>query len=244
MSYRKDKPETIQSMFNSIADRYDLTNQVLSFGLNNRWNHRLVKEVALYNHHKPVYLDLCSGTGDIAFNYLKTANHPSCVYMLDFSSLMLEKAKEKAEKKSNAFESHTLHFVEADAQSIPLPDASVDFITIAYGIRNVQNPDQCFKEVHRVLKPGGTFGILELTRPTTKWMRLGHKLYLKTFLPLVGKLLTRNEEAYRYLCQSIDHFISPLEIEKKLMQRGFSHVKKLPLSGGIATIITGHKQKN
>ena len=185
--YCKENPQTIQSLFNSIAGRYDLTNAVLSFNLHKRWNSALVQHV-LKPHLPKVFLDLCSGTGDIAFNYLHSAPHSCQACLIDFSSEMLEHAKHKANKYS--FDRHQISYLEADVQQLPLQDQFADCATMAYGIRNVQYPTHCFQEIFRVLKPGGCFGILELTRPRNRLLRFGHQLYLRTVLPLLGESLS------------------------------------------------------
>lgn len=236
--YDKEDPKTIESMFDNIAERYDVTNSILSFSLHKRWNHTLVKEVLLTNPNH-TYLDLCAGTGDIAFDYLHSVTTPCRSYLMDFSAEMLEKAKIKASKKS--FSLNNLFYIKGDVQEIPLGDQSVDCATMAYGIRNVQHPSKCIKEVFRVLKPGGNFGILELTRPKNRFLRLGHHFYLTKILPLLGKFLTNNKDAYHYLCQSIDQFISPLEVQELMAKEGFSTIKQLPLLGGVATILIGRK---
>lgn len=240
--YRKDSPVTIQSMFNSIAKRYDFTNAVLSLSLHKRWNRALVQQMHK-NSSAQVLIDLCSGTGDIAFDYLKKANHPCEAHLIDFSSEMLEYAKQKANEKKFVFP-HLLSYIEADVQSLPLPDRFAEHATMAYGIRNVQNAAKCIREVFRVLKPGGSFGILELTRPQSPVLRLGHQLYLRTFMPLLGKWLTRNKQAYEYLCQSIQTFIAPQELENLLTANGFVNTQRYSLTGGIATMIIGQKPSN
>ncbi len=236
--YRKDNPQTIQLMFDRIAKRYDLTNAILSFSLHKRWNHALVCHTL--QHDRPhTVLDLCSGTGDIAFDYLHTSTHPCQAYLIDFSHEMLEQAK----RKSTQFplQPHHISYLEADVQTLPLPDQLADCVTMAYGIRNVQSPSYCIREVFRVLKPGGCFGILELTRPNYRLLRLGHQIYLRTLLPILGKLLTDNKEAYQYLCQSIHHFIAPQELEDLLKSQGFVQTRCYSLTGGIATIFIGYK---
>lgn len=235
--YQKDSPETIQAMFNHIANRYDLTNAVLSFSLHKRWNRSLVKHVQ--HPPSPIYLDLCSGTGDIAFDYLKRIPSSCHAYLIDFSSEMLECAKRKSSKSS--LNHHQISFLEADVQKLPLPNQFADCTTMAYGIRNVQNPSRCIQEIFRVLKPGGFFGILELTRPRYRLLRLGHTIYMRTILPLLGKWLTDNRQAYQYLCQSIQSFITPEELESLFSTYGFSQIKRHSLAGGIATILTGSK---
>lgn len=228
-SYNKTDPQTIQTMFGSIAKDYDFTNAVLSFQLHRYWNRRLVMEVEGY---EGPLLDLCCGTGDIAIAFLKRQLKTQTAYLLDFCPEMLAIAQSKADN------AHDIHYIEGDAQAIPLPDNSVGCITIAYGIRNVKDPQKCFDEAWRVLKPGGVFSILELTRPRNRFLRFGHSLYLKTVLPILGKLITTNREAYRYLCSSIKTFLSPNDLSHMLTTSGFSHIEEIPLSLGIATIIT------
>ena len=238
--YRKDSPATIQSMFNSIAKRYDLTNAVLSFSLHKYWNRALVRHVRHQISSSHVLLDLCSGTGDIAFDHLRTTSTPCQAYLIDFSSEMLEHAK----RKSNQLKIQSMHqlsYIEADVQHLPLPDQIANCATMAYGIRNVQDPPLCIREVFRVLKPGGCFGILELTRPRSRFLRWGHQVYLNTILPFLGKWLTTNEQAYQYLCRSIQTFTAPEELQKLLEANGFAKTKICPLAGGIATIILGYK---
>lgn len=237
--YNKNAPETIQSMFNSIAKDYDRTNAVLSFQLHKWWNRELVR-IAVLPYSPDAYLDLCCGTGDIAFTYLKKSPKPCQAYLLDFSDQMLSYAREKAGnlKLSSV---HQLSYLNADAQVIPLDDQSVQCVTIAYGIRNVKDPIKCFKEVYRVLRPGGTFGILELTQPNNTFLRMGHKLFLRTCVPILGRYLTSNQAAYQYLCNSIQTFVKPPELISALRSIGFMHTKSLPLSGGTATILFAKK---
>lgn len=136
---------------------------------------------------------------------------------------------------------HQLSYIEADVQKLPLLDNFADCATMAYGIRNVQDPSLCIRDTFRVLKPGGSFGILELTRPRSPFLRKGHQFYLQIFLPLLGKWLTDNQQAYRYLCQSIETFIEPTEIENLFKQLGFIRTECRSLAGGIATLIMGNK---
>lgn len=225
-------------MFGSIATQYDKTNAVLSFQLHRYWNSKLLHQVT-DAHNPESLLDLCAGTGEIAFSYLKKSKTKKKVYLLDFCEEMLECAKAKGQNLKVA--THDISYIQADAQVIPLNNESVQSATVAYGIRNIHDPSKCIKEVFRVLKPGGTFGILELTEPKNPVLRFGHKLYLKTILPLVGRALTSNKEAYEYLCNSIKSFVKPDALEAMLQEAGFTQTLKKPLAGGIATIIYGKK---
>lgn len=236
-TYSKNNPESIQTMFSTIAKRYDRANAVLSLQMHKKWNAELVRRVS-GSSSSGLLLDLCSGTGDIAFTYLK--ENKGKAVLLDFCFDMLSCAKEKAEnfKVLDQVES----FIQADAEKIPLKDNSVSHVTIAYGIRNIKNPENCIKEAFRVLKPGGVFGILELTRPKSALMRMGHQIYLRTALPLLGKWMTSNADAYQYLCNSIHQFIAPEKLASMLSQAGFQDTCQIPLTFGIATIITGLKK--
>lgn len=238
MEYQKENPETIQAMFGSIATQYDRTNGALSLQLHRRWNRSLIKTVQNTTHCSKI-LDLCCGTGEIAFGILKNSKKTYEAFLLDFCSEMLSTAKQKGQRLN--LKRHRLHYLQADAQQIPLPNHSIDYVTIAYGIRNVKNPLKCANEAFRVLRRGGSFSILELTQPENVLLRLGHTLYLKTFVPLLGKLLTSNREAYSYLQNSIKTFIPAKDLEKVLQLSGFHRVSCQKLTGGIATIISGIK---
>ncbi len=236
--YNKNDPETIQAMFNSIAQHYDLTNAVLSFRLHKQWNHALVRRV-LRTQSSHTLVDLCCGTGDIAFDYLQTTSASCRAYLVDFCSDMLSCAKAKSMRLS--LMQHQLHYIEANIQQLPLLNESADCTTLAYGIRNVQDSVQCIQEAYRILKPGGCFGILELTKPHHRLLRIIHSLYLRVALPILGKWLTANQDAYQYLRNSIHTFISPENLENLLIENGFIRTYREPLSGGIATILVGYK---
>lgn len=236
--YNKSQPETIQNMFSSIAKDYDRANAILSFRLHRRWNRQLVDSVT--THAPPgTFLDLCCGTGDIAYEYLRRQKIPQNIYMLDFCEEMLEQAKLNGKKAGQT--KHSIQYVNGDAQAIPLLSNSISAATIAYGIRNVKNPLMCICDVHRVLKPGGVFGILELTQPQNKVLRFGHSLYLKTLLPALGWAVASNRNAYEYLQQSILSFIKPAELEHLLHDAGFDDTRRIPLLGGVATILLAKK---
>lgn len=229
--YNKASPTTIQQMFASIAQNYDLANTTFTFGLHKKWNNALVKKIG----KQELLLDLCAGTGEIAFGFLKK-NLSSKAILLDFCPEMLKIAEKKGGKWEGRFS-----ILQADAQKIPLVKESVSAVTISYGIRNVKEPEKCFKEVFRVLHPQGKFAILELTRPKSKILNFFHRLYLKLFLPFLGKLTAKNADAYRYLVQSVQNFASPDVLEKQLKSAGFQNIEKFPLLGGTATIVTAFK---
>lgn len=234
--YTKDKPETIQAMFGSIADKYDRTNAILSFQMHRHWNSKLV-DLVTGDDNPAFLLDLCSGTGDIALNWLARSRTPKRAILLDFCQEMLDCAKAKSQK----YHYHDISFVQADAHELPIESSSIPAATMAYGIRNLNDPLKAMKDIHRVLKPGGTFGILELTRPENKLVRFGHQIYLKNVLPLLGKIVTKNKDAYEYLCGSIQKFTPPQQLEALLKEAGFKTTQCHPVTMGIATILVATK---
>jgi demethylmenaquinone methyltransferase/2-methoxy-6-polyprenyl-1,4-benzoquinol methylase len=240
MTYSKNDPETIRSMFDSIAKNYDRTNAVLSLGMHNRWNSTLINKVLVPSKPRTI-LDLCCGTGAISLDYLRKVKEPIKAYLLDFSGEMLKYAQQRAEVLP--LSQHQVEYLQADAQFIPLMKDSVDCVTIAYGIRNVKEPKKCIEEIYRVLSSDGTVGILELTEPKNPLMHLGHSLYLRTLLPILGKLLTTNQDAYQYLNQSIKSFIPPEKLKEIMHEVGFQEVQCISLLGGVATLIIGKKNK-
>lgn len=238
--YNKNAPETIQAMFGSIAKSYDRTNALLSFQLHRLWNRRLVDAVIKGSNAASCVADLCCGTGAIAFTWLKKAKPSQTAYLIDFCPEMLACAKFKADRlKLDA--AHHLSYIQADVQALPLANDSIDCMTMAYGIRNVKTPLLCFQEAFRALKKGGTLGILELTEPRSAFLRFGHRLYLKAFLPTIGKLLTSDRQAYEYLSRSIGAFTKPEELAILLRQAGFGDIQITPLTGGIATLLIARK---
>jgi demethylmenaquinone methyltransferase / 2-methoxy-6-polyprenyl-1,4-benzoquinol methylase len=190
---------TVKQHFGAIASQYDRNNAILSLGLFRLWNRKLVQAVP----QGGVLLDLCAGTGEIAFAHLRRAKKSQHVILLDFCQEMLDVAKKRAPQ------GHHLTYICADACAIPLQDNAVEAVTTAYGIRNVPDPLACAREVHRVLKPGGRWAILELTRPKSPVLKALHGLYLKTWVPAMGGLFSPSKEAYRYLSSSISQFTAP-----------------------------------
>jgi demethylmenaquinone methyltransferase/2-methoxy-6-polyprenyl-1,4-benzoquinol methylase len=236
--YSKKKPETIRTMFDNIASNYDRTNAVLSFCMHHLWNRALVKNVvAPCKPHSLV--DLCAGTGEIAFRSMRAVPALEKLQLVDFSAQMLECAKHKEPECKNSRVS--VSYVQANVEELPLEDSSVDCATMAYGIRNVSNPLKCLKDVYRILKPNGALGILELTEPSNKVLKAGHRFYLKNLLPHIGKWLTYDKEAYTYLCNSIHHFVKPEALKQQMQEAGFSNLHIRPLAFGIATLFIAKK---
>ena len=243
-TYEKENPDTIRSLFNHIAKRYDLANSLLSFHTHAIWNQKIAREIVQKASPSNV-LDLCSGTGDIAIRILHYAAKNKYiipdVHLVDFSSEMLKIAKLKAAHFAKEIQDKMI-FQEADVTALTYPDNSFDAATCAYGIRNVKNVPLFFQQVYRTLKPQGHLAILELTRPKNVFLKAAHDLYIRTCIPIIGKLLTSDKEAYGYLQESIRAFISPDNLAASAKDAGFKNIQVKSLSGGIATLFYMQKQ--
>jgi demethylmenaquinone methyltransferase/2-methoxy-6-polyprenyl-1,4-benzoquinol methylase len=230
-------PNTIKKMFDAISFRYDLLNFLMSFGLDNGWRKRLVKESQLKENGK--VLDLACGTGDITFSFYLSKIKGIEVMGTDFSPEMIKKAQKKAENKNIL----DIKFKVGDALKIDLPDNSVDVISIGFALRNLSDLPLAFKEMARVLKPGGRALCLDLTRPEGNFLKFGHSIFLRTYVPIVGFLFSGDFKAYSYLARSIREFPPAKIILKTMDENGFSKSQKVVLSGGIATIFVGEVAK-
>ncbi|NGX30706.1 MAG: Ubiquinone/menaquinone biosynthesis C-methyltransferase UbiE [Chlamydiae bacterium] len=210
--------------FSSIAKRYDFANTLLSLGFHHLWNRKL-----LLSLKGATLLDFCAGTGAISKLALKRGF--TKVVLVDFCEKMLGVAKQTLKKNAE--------FICANVENIPL-NQTFDHITMAYGIRNVQHPQKCFNEAFRLLKPGGSIALLELTKPKNPLLRFFHWIYLHTYLPLIGNLITKNKEAYSYLSSSILAFDLD-RIKVALTHTGFSEISIKSQTFGLATIIIAKK---
>lgn len=220
-------------MFDAIADRYDLLNHVLSVGFDRRWRRRAIQSLSLSGGE--CVLDLCTGTADLAIAARTAEPGAARVVGLDFADAMLRLGRTKLHRlRLDA----TVTLVRGDATRIPIADRSVDAVTIAFGIRNVERPDAACAEISRVLRPGGAVAILEFAIPTIPVLRAGYLAYFRYVLPRIGSLVSRHGSAYAYLPASVAAFPSPDEFVKVLRQSGFADVRAIPLTFGIVSLYT------
>lgn len=217
-------------MFGEIAPRYDFLNRLLSFGIDRSWRKRTIKRLDL-PAGSPV-LDLCCGTGDLAFAFAEAG---ACVTGADFTRPMLAVAKER---KPNQV--HHLPWVQADAQALPFEDASFDAVSIAFGIRNVEDPQKALRECLRVLRPGGRLAVLEFFPiPNPIWRGL-FRFYFLRILPFLARIVRAGRTgAYRYLPESVDQFATPAEFAAWMEQAGFQQLEDHALTGGVARLLIG-----
>jgi demethylmenaquinone methyltransferase/2-methoxy-6-polyprenyl-1,4-benzoquinol methylase len=239
-------PAKIAGMFDAIAGRYDLLNHLLSLGIDRRWRARAIDSLAL--RPGEMVLDLCTGTADLAIEAVsrdEAGRHAAGetdarrlrVVGVDFAGRMLMRAR----KKLSARGEQRIALVRGDAMRIPLPDASVDAVTIGFGIRNVLQPEIAAGEILRVLRPGGRLAILEFGTPSLPGLRAAYLLYFRHVLPRVGRLVSRHNEAYAYLPASVAAFPSPNDFLALLSNAGFSDARVVQLTFGIVYLFTGTK---
>jgi demethylmenaquinone methyltransferase / 2-methoxy-6-polyprenyl-1,4-benzoquinol methylase len=229
-------PERIAGMFDAIAGRYDFLNHLLSAGIDKRWRTRAIASLRLTGRER--VLDLCTGTGDLAIAATRAQPAAARVVGVDFSGAMLRvgEGKLKAARLTDR-----IAMVQGDATRIPIADASVDAVTIGFGIRNVEDMDAACAELYRVLKPGGRLAILEFTMPTMPVFRTFYGWYVRRVLPRIGRAVSRDDSAYAYLPASISAFATPEEFVKILRRAGFGSISPIQLMLGSVILYTAAK---
>ena len=225
----EEKSKQVEAMFDNIAHSYDTLNHRLSFGIDYLWRKTAIKQLKPY---KPqAILDIATGTGDFAIMSAKKLR-PAKVVGIDISEGMMHIGESKVKA---AGLSEVISFKKEDCEHMSYADNSFDAITTAFGIRNFQNLDACLKEMCRVLRKGGQLSILELSRPMRFPMKQLFWIYSHTLLPLYGKLVSRDSEAYTYLISTIESFLQGEEMVGIFKKAGFSEAKFKRLTFGICT---------
>jgi len=226
-------PEKIAGMFDAIAGRYDLLNHLLSAGIDRRWRKRAIRSLQLTGTER--VLDLCTGTADLAIAAARARPAAARVVGIDFAAAMLRVGYEKLQREQLG---GRVTLVRGDATRIPVADASVDAVTIAFGIRNVDQVAIACREMRRVLRRGGRLAILEFAVPTTPGVSAVYRWYLHHVLPRIGRAVSRHDVAYGYLPASIGAFASPEEFIKILRQAGFTDISPNRLTFGSVILYT------
>lgn len=229
--------DKVRKMFADIADDYDRINSILSFGVHNAWRKKTVLESGAKAGDR--VLDCATGTGDLALEFKKTVGHEGYVLGTDFCKEMIEFAPGKAEKEQLVVE-----FEVADAMNLPYDDNSFDIASIAFGIRNVDDPLVCLQEMGRVVKPGGRVVVLEFGQPEGI-MRMPYQIYSKHVMPAVGGWISGNKDAYTYLPETSAKFPAGEKFLELMDQSGsFNESRAVKLTGGIAFVYIGRVNEN
>lgn len=229
------KKEQVAKMFDNISGNYDGLNRVISFGTDVSWRKKVLKLVADTNPE--IILDIATGTGDLAI--LMTATPAKRIIGLDISAGMLDIGKKKISQKKL---DHKIEMVLGDSENIPYEDETFDAITVAFGVRNFENLEKGLQEILRVLKPGGIFVILETSVPKKFPFKQGYNFYTKSILPLIGRLFSKDNDAYAYLSESANVFPHGEALNNILRKIGFIDVKAAPQTFGVATIYSASKK--
>lgn len=239
--YRKvfigEKAFFVLRHFNSIANKYDFMNTLLSLGIQYIWKRKAVRMTRL--KAGGLVIDVCGGTGDLAIRAARTMGDQGRVFLYDINMAMIENGRPKI-KKAGLWD--RIHCVQGDAEAICFSDHIFDAAMIGFGIRNVTDMQRGLAEMHRVLKPGGTFMCLEFSLPTAPWFRCLYDFYSFRVMPALGKLLAGTRDAYLHLPESIRMFPSPDAFAGMMRKTGFTDVEYKRMTNGIAVIYTGVKR--
>ena len=235
------KEQFVKTIFNTIADKYDLTNLVISFGRCNYWRRMLMRKIGKLDG--AVIIDVCCGTGKVTMDLAKKAGPNGEVIGIDLSEKMLAVAGKNLEKKNmNRGSGYgQIKLIQGNALTLPFPENTFDCATIAYGLRNVTDLRQALLEMKRVVKPGGLVASLEMSVPSGPVFKKMYDIYAGQCIPLLGKAMVKNKEAYRYLYQSIISYLNPDEVTSTLTELGYVNTQCFILTGGIAAIHLGNK---
>jgi demethylmenaquinone methyltransferase/2-methoxy-6-polyprenyl-1,4-benzoquinol methylase len=222
-------------VFDPMASKYDRCNHIFSLGIDHFWRKKLIGALHPYPHQQ--VLDLCCGTGDVVFSFLKNSPVQS-ITGLDLSQSMIDLARKKQTRyrgrswmqKKNTFWKVT------NAVQTGLDSNGFDIVTCAFGIRNISNRTAALNEIHRLLKTQGKLGILEFSLPSNPLLRYPYRLYLNRIMPSLGKYILGDKEPLRYLAQSIGHWHNEVDFSSELAQAGFKLIRKTSLTGGLVTL--------
>ncbi len=233
----EEKVKWVERHFNTVASRYDLGNTLLSFGIHYIWKQISVDMMGLKPGDR--VLDVCGGTGDLARLAAREIGPSGKVVLYDINRPMMEAGIPKMLQYSST---KRIEFVQGDAERISFPDASFDAAMVGFGIRNLTRMEEGFREMHRVLKPGGKMMCLEFSRPTAPWFRMLYDFYSFYIMPVVGEILVGSRLAYTYLPESIRLFPLPDELSALLEGIGFTQMTYRRLTNGIAVVHVGVKK--
>jgi len=228
------KKKQVEQMFDNISDNYDGLNRVISLGTDIKWRKKVVARVAASNPKS--ILDIATGTGDLAIQMANTGAKK--VVGLDLSEGMLKVGRKKISQKGLGSK---IEMVQGDSENLPFQENSFDAITVAFGVRNFENLEKGLEEIFRVLKPGGIFVVLETSVPTKFPYKQGYRLYSNLILPMIGKMFSKDKDAYSYLSKSAANFPYGIAFNNILQKIGFIDVEDLPQTFGVSTIYIASK---
>jgi demethylmenaquinone methyltransferase / 2-methoxy-6-polyprenyl-1,4-benzoquinol methylase len=227
-----DKNKLVNSVFSKVYKKYDLMNDIMSFGIHRLWKEKFIDWMSPRSDSK--LIDVAAGTGDIAKLFSKKNNNSSEITCIEPNTGMLEKGK------INLKEFKNIKWIKAQAEKLPVKSDAFDFYTISYGIRNVTDINKTLSEAFRVLKPGGRFMCLEFSKIDNEMLNFFYKQY-SNLIPIIGKYVVGASQPYEYLVNSIDKFYNQNQLAELMSSNGFSNVNYRNLSNGVSAIHSGWK---
>lgn len=230
-----EKVKKVGAVFDSVATKYDIMNDVMSMGVHRLWKWFALEVCAIQEGEK--VLDIASGTGDLAAKHARRAGDNGMVIASDINNSMLSVGRDRLTDKGII---KNVRYVQADAEQLPFPDNHFDCITIAFGLRNVTDKDTALASMQRVLKPGGRLLVLEFSKPH-EFIKSIYDAYSFKLLPLFGKLIAKDEESYRYLAESIRMHPDQETLKQMALDAGFDQCDYMNLSGGIVAMHRAYK---
>ena len=230
------KADMVAGVFHSVAKRYDIMNDVLSFGIHRLWK-RFTIECAGARPGMKV-LDLAGGTGDLTAKFSRLVGDSGEVVLADINDSMLKVGRSKLRDKGIV---NNVNYVQANAENLPFPDNTFDIITIAFGLRNVTDKDAALKSMQRVLKPGGKLLVLEFSKPKHAIMNKAYDLYSFKMLPMIGKMIAHDADSYEYLAESIRMHPDQETLKGMMETAGLEQVDYINMTDGIVALHRGYK---
>jgi demethylmenaquinone methyltransferase/2-methoxy-6-polyprenyl-1,4-benzoquinol methylase len=230
-----EKAGRVQGVFNSVASKYDVMNDVMSMGVHRIWKNAMMDWLAPRDGQK--LLDVAGGTGDVSCKFLKRAGHGHAT-VLDITEPMLIEGRKRAEAESMQ---DSLDWVVGDAMALPFEDNTFDVYTISFGIRNVTRPQEALNEAYRVLRPGGRLMVLEFSQLPNEAMQKAYDLYSFNVIPQMGKMIANDRDSYQYLVESIRNFPDQETFLGMLKIAGFENAKYRNMTMGVAALHSGWK---
>jgi len=230
----EEKRHLVRRVFEAVAPRYDLMNDLMSGGVHRLWKAEMIR----WLHPRPgqTLLDVAGGTGDIAERFLNAAGTGATAILCDINKAMVQAGRDRAIDRGRVGD---ILWICGDAEALPVAGASVDAVTIAFGLRNVTRIDAALQEMRRVLRPGGRFLCLEFSHVDQPMLAQIYDLYSFNVLPRLGQVVAGDREAYQYLVESIRRFPKQQELVERMAAAGFEQVRFRNLSGGIAALHSG-----
>ena len=232
----EEKVKRVAGVFHSVADKYDVMNDLMSLGIHRLWKRFTLSQTGLKAGQR--VLDLAGGTGDLALRMSRMVGPAGEVVLSDINESMLNRGRQRLIDQGVA---GNMRYVQANAERLPFPDDYFDCITIAFGLRNVTDKDAALASMHRVLKPGGRLLVLEFSKPVAPGLSPIYDTYSFKLLPLMGKLVANDADSYRYLAESIRMHPDQETLKDMMTAAGFEKVSYHNLSGGIVALHKGFK---